>query len=170
MNSMYPDSHPIEPRDFSEKWPRVALSKPGPSQTREQSQVMKQNMTKSLGSMGWAPLYNKIISADQATATCGILNWPTAHQHKLQTHQHQLRHRDQGCRPSPGITTVPDLLPCSWTLWPLQFAWSLPPLSCAWTESPPSEASDPTWNGKGLVWQRYVPGRQAIIGLELTIT
>ena len=49
----HPDSHPIEPRDFSGKRPRVALSKPSLNQTREQSQVIQQNMTESLGSMKW---------------------------------------------------------------------------------------------------------------------
>ena len=48
-----PDSNPIEPRYFSEKQPRVALSKPSLGQTIEQSQVITQNMTKYLGLMGW---------------------------------------------------------------------------------------------------------------------
>ena len=48
----FPDSHPVEPRGFSEKVPRVKLSKERPRQTRGQSQVIKENITKSLGSMG----------------------------------------------------------------------------------------------------------------------
>ena len=50
---MYPVSHPIEPRGFSEKKLRVAHSKTSPSQARGQLQVIKENMTKPLGSMGW---------------------------------------------------------------------------------------------------------------------
>ena len=58
-SSHYPDSHPVEPRGFLEKRPRVELSKASPSQTRGQSQVIKENMTKSLGSMGWETGYKK---------------------------------------------------------------------------------------------------------------
>ena len=50
---LYPDSHPVEPRGFSGKQPIVELSKSSPNQARGQSQVIKENMTKSLGSMGW---------------------------------------------------------------------------------------------------------------------
>ena len=61
----YPDSHPVEPQGFSEKRLRVALSKASPSQARGQSQVIKEIMTKSLGSMGWETGYTPIEVLDR---------------------------------------------------------------------------------------------------------